>query len=381
MVIHASQVHNEEITKVPNALPGHDSTEVDVYGMYGIPPEDSQAHNDKVSGAGPSKKRHLDSEQQSQEAGQNFNNSTGILTSGQTSNTVIISPGRPPAPLYSTVSLVNPLNLMTPRPNSIYQAAPVMPPRYPLVPNMYRPPVAPYYRPQMGYQNGNIPPRPNINPYIPNWQKNNSMNIPAPPSLPTYPRVPTTAGALGLSNIRPPITGIPPTNSSLNTSSNPGIPEYNTLKPSALNSNNSTISTIGNIPHSLPPSNLTSTKGITSPTTIQTNSEQGSISEVSSKSKENNKIETLNSNTITTTIIKENSPLNDKNKLKNTETVINTNNATNPLNVSISRNNGNNATVQFISSNKVSEFILVYSDNDVSVEEKRANHIKYRYNP
>jgi len=193
------------------------------------------------------------------------------------------------------------------------------------------------------------------------------MNIPAPPSLPTYPRVPTTAGALGLSNIRPPITGIPPTNSSLNTSSNPGIPEYNTLKPSALNSNNSTISTIGNIPHSLPPSNLTSTKGITSPTTIQTNSEQGSISEVSSKSKENNKIETLNSNTITTTIIKENSPLNDKNKLKNTETVINTNNATNPLNVSISRNNGNNATVQFISSNKVSEFILVYSDNDVSV--------------
>jgi len=382
MVIHASQVHNEEVTKVPNALPGRDSTDIEVYGMDGIPPEDYQAHIDKISGAGPSKKRLLDSEQQSQEAGQNFNNSIGILTPGQTSNTAIIPPGRPPAPtpLYSTVSLVNTMNPMAPRPNSVYQAPPVMPPRYPIVPNLYRPPVAPYYRPQMGYQNGSIPPRPNINPYIPNWQKNNSMNITAPPSLPTYPRAPTTAGAPGLSNIRPPMTGIPPP--SLNTSTNPGIPGYNAPKPSALNSNNSTISTIGNIPSSLPPSNLTSATGTTSTTTVQINPTLGPISEASSKSKEDNKIETLNSNKeTTTTTITDNSTLNDKNKLKNAETVINTNNTTNSSNVSISRNNGNNATVQFISSNKVSEFILVYSDNDVSVEEKRANHIKYRYNP
>ncbi|KAL6601110.1 hypothetical protein U3516DRAFT_816116 [Neocallimastix sp. 'constans'] len=395
MVIHASQVHNEEVTKVPNALPGRDSTDIDVYGMYGIPPEDYKAHVDKISGAGPSKKRLLNSEQQSQETGQNLNNSTGILTPGQTSNSSIIPPGRPPAPtpLYSTVSLVNSMNTMAPRPNSVYQAPPVMPPRYPMVPNLYRPPVAPYYRPQMGYQNGSIPPRPNINPYIPNWQKGNTMNMTAPPTLPVYPGAPSATGAPGIGSVRPPppIGGIPPLNSSLNTNANPGIPGYSAPKPSALNTNNSSISIIGNIPPSLPPSNLASVTKTSSTTAMKTNIVSGSkpiesaLSTSSTKSNENNKIEAFSSNketsVTTTSSIKDNSNNNDNNKSKDTETAINANNTTNPTNDSLSVNNGTNATVQVIFSNKISEFILVYSDNEVSVEEKRANHIKYRYNP
>jgi len=287
MVIHASQVHNEEVTKVPNALPGHDSTEIEVYGMDNIPQEDYQAHIDKVLGTDSSKKRHLEAEQQSLEIGQNYNNSSGILATRQTTNSSIIPPGRPPAPtpLYSTVSLVNPLNPMTARPNTVYQAPPVMPPRYPMIPNMYRPPVTPYYRPQIGYQNGSVPPRPNLNPYIPNWQKGNTLNMPGPPNLPAYPGAPGSNGAPGLSNIRPPIGGLP-SNPGLNTNTNPGIPGYNQSKPSGLNSSNSSISTIGNIPSSLPSSNLTSTLTTITTTTTTTTIKTTTTTNTGSKKEE-----------------------------------------------------------------------------------------------
>jgi len=382
MVIHASQVHNEEVTKVPNALPGHDSTEIEVYGMDNIPQEDYQAHIDKVLGTDSSKKRHLETEQQSLEVGQNFSNSSGILTTGQAPNSTVIPPGRPPAPapLYSTVSLVNPLNPITARPNTVYQTPPVMPPRYPMVPNMYRPPVAPYYRPQMGFQNGSVPPRPNITPYIPNWQKGNTMNMTGPPNLSTYP------GAPGLSNVRPPMGGIPP-NPNLNSNTNPGIPGYSLPKPSTI---------IGNIPPSLQPSNLTSTLTTitTTTTTVKTTTttntgskqEESTLSTTSSllKTTESIKPETLSNNqlvssTITTTAtnstaLKDNENINEINKANKID-------STSTSKPSLSINNSTNATVQVISSNKISEFILVYSDNDVSVEEKRANHIKYRYEP
>ncbi|EFJ12839.1 hypothetical protein SELMODRAFT_446475 [Selaginella moellendorffii] len=39
MVVHVLQVHKESITKVPNAKPERESTEIEIYGMDGIPPE------------------------------------------------------------------------------------------------------------------------------------------------------------------------------------------------------------------------------------------------------------------------------------------------------------------------------------------------------
>ena len=38
------QVHKETVSTVPNAIPGRDSIEVEIYGMEGIPEEDRLAH-------------------------------------------------------------------------------------------------------------------------------------------------------------------------------------------------------------------------------------------------------------------------------------------------------------------------------------------------
>ncbi|XP_010540616.1 PREDICTED: protein SUPPRESSOR OF FRI 4-like isoform X2 [Tarenaya hassleriana] len=44
MVIHVLQVHKENVTKVPNAKPGRESTDIEIYGMQGIPADVLAAH-------------------------------------------------------------------------------------------------------------------------------------------------------------------------------------------------------------------------------------------------------------------------------------------------------------------------------------------------
>eukprot|EP00262_Sarcandra_glabra_P015268 TRINITY_DN466_c0_g1_i1.p1 TRINITY_DN466_c0_g1~~TRINITY_DN466_c0_g1_i1.p1 ORF type:complete len:377 (+),score=75.21 TRINITY_DN466_c0_g1_i1:306-1436(+) len=44
MAIHVLQVHKETVTKVPNAKPDRESTEIEIFGMQGIPPEILAAH-------------------------------------------------------------------------------------------------------------------------------------------------------------------------------------------------------------------------------------------------------------------------------------------------------------------------------------------------
>ncbi|EPS72274.1 hypothetical protein M569_02488 [Genlisea aurea] len=44
MAIHVLQVHKEQVSKVPNAKPGRESTEIDIYGMEGIPADALAAH-------------------------------------------------------------------------------------------------------------------------------------------------------------------------------------------------------------------------------------------------------------------------------------------------------------------------------------------------
>jgi len=377
MIIHAAQVHNEEVKKVPNAIPGHDSLDVEVVGMDGIPPEDYQEHVDKITGAGPAKKRLLDT--QPQETVQGYTAApSAVLPTVPTPNSTIIPQGQSQAAtgLYSSVSL-NPINPLAGRPNTMYTAPPVMPPRYPMVPNMYRPPAPAYYGPQMGYQNPQ--PRPNVNQYVPNWQKGNTMNMRPPPKLP----FPGTPGI----NVRPPITGIPPPNPALNTNTSPVIPGFNPPGSSVINNTTPNAnSIIGNIPPKLPASNLVPTMSPPKTTPSSTTTEDPTKATTTIYADHtkivdpSNTLATTQSTTTattTTTIVKDND---------NTNTTISTTTPTNKIDSkttinNISLNNGTNATVQVISSNKVSEFILVYSDNDVSVEEKRANHIKYRYNP
>ncbi|XP_057511400.1 protein SUPPRESSOR OF FRI 4-like isoform X2 [Actinidia eriantha] len=55
MVIHVLQVHKESVTKVPNAKPGRESTEIEIYGMQGIPPEALAAHYGEEEDDGPTK--------------------------------------------------------------------------------------------------------------------------------------------------------------------------------------------------------------------------------------------------------------------------------------------------------------------------------------
>ncbi|OBZ88577.1 hypothetical protein A0J61_03368 [Choanephora cucurbitarum] len=57
MVVHAQQVHKIAIYKVPNALPGRDKLDVEIFGMEGIPEEDMIAHEMKVMGANNANKK------------------------------------------------------------------------------------------------------------------------------------------------------------------------------------------------------------------------------------------------------------------------------------------------------------------------------------
>ncbi|BBN08716.1 protein MpC2H2-12 [Marchantia polymorpha subsp. ruderalis] len=50
MVVHVLQVHKESITKVPNAKPERESTEPEIFGMEGIPPEILAAHDGDQGG-------------------------------------------------------------------------------------------------------------------------------------------------------------------------------------------------------------------------------------------------------------------------------------------------------------------------------------------
>ncbi|KAI9320178.1 hypothetical protein BX666DRAFT_1818794, partial [Dichotomocladium elegans] len=44
MAVHAMQVHKVEIKTVPNAMPGRDTLEHEIFGMEGIPPEDLESY-------------------------------------------------------------------------------------------------------------------------------------------------------------------------------------------------------------------------------------------------------------------------------------------------------------------------------------------------
>ncbi|KAL3833818.1 hypothetical protein ACJIZ3_008554 [Penstemon smallii] len=60
MAIHVLQVHKEQVSKVPNAKPGRESTEIEIYGMQGIPADVLAAHYGEEEDEVSSKTAKLD---------------------------------------------------------------------------------------------------------------------------------------------------------------------------------------------------------------------------------------------------------------------------------------------------------------------------------
>ncbi|KAL6567175.1 Protein SUPPRESSOR OF FRI 4 [Orobanche gracilis] len=60
MAIHVLQVHKEQVSKVPNAKPGRESTDIEIYGMQGIPPDALASHYGEEEEDNPSKAAKVD---------------------------------------------------------------------------------------------------------------------------------------------------------------------------------------------------------------------------------------------------------------------------------------------------------------------------------
>ncbi|XP_047955579.1 protein SUPPRESSOR OF FRI 4-like isoform X1 [Salvia hispanica] len=60
MAIHVLQVHKEQVTKVPNAKPGRETTEIEIYGMQGIPADALASHYGEEDEENPSKAAKVD---------------------------------------------------------------------------------------------------------------------------------------------------------------------------------------------------------------------------------------------------------------------------------------------------------------------------------
>lgn len=60
MAIHVLQVHKESVTRVPNAKPDRESTEIEIFGMQGIPPDVLAAHYGDQDEDNPSKQHKVE---------------------------------------------------------------------------------------------------------------------------------------------------------------------------------------------------------------------------------------------------------------------------------------------------------------------------------
>ncbi|CAL9781815.1 unnamed protein product [Musa acuminata subsp. burmannicoides] len=171
MAIHVLQVHKETVTKVPNAKPDRESTEIEIYGMQGIPPDILAAH-------------YGEDEEVSVKAAKLEVPSTGLVG---------VVPGPlgirfPPPTLYGSVPPVyNP-------------TIPVMPPTWPL-------PAAqpqPWFRPPLAVS---VPP-PVVAPQQPLFPV---QNVTAPMTSTSAPGLqsPLQAGPPGLPSSAPPAVSQP----------------------------------------------------------------------------------------------------------------------------------------------------------------------------
>lgn len=96
--IHCMQVHKEKVDKVPNALPGRNNIEIEIYGMEGIPEEDMKEHEKhKLGKGGDSRPPQVDSDEDSNSCPPN----SSYFNGGQMSSTNMppyVPPGTPNMP-------------------------------------------------------------------------------------------------------------------------------------------------------------------------------------------------------------------------------------------------------------------------------------------
>eukprot|EP00736_Rhodelphis_marinus_P014234 Rmarinus@m.27491 len=57
LLVHAQQVHKTNITKVPNAIKGRDTTTIEIFGMEGVPEDDLEAKRIEMRGGEPPAKK------------------------------------------------------------------------------------------------------------------------------------------------------------------------------------------------------------------------------------------------------------------------------------------------------------------------------------
>ncbi|KAG2174318.1 hypothetical protein INT43_004341 [Umbelopsis isabellina] len=201
MAVHAMQVHKVEITKVPNALPGRETLEIEIFGMEGIPPEDLAAHEQAMSGGNPAKrfKAGGTSEYTALTPEQIQAQIAAHKAGGM--QPAAASPGYPPPASPAVAPPVT--SAYPPQYSQYYQQQQPPPSHYPPRPPPpmgFRPP--PYGPPPPGY--GGPPPQ--------HWSPAGAAYPPPPGMSPGYPPTPNAAMSPN-APIRPPITpgyGTPP---------------------------------------------------------------------------------------------------------------------------------------------------------------------------
>ncbi|KAI4313663.1 hypothetical protein L6164_026622 [Bauhinia variegata] len=169
MAIHVLQVHKESVTKVPNAKPGRESTDIEIYGMQGIPPDILASHYGEEEDDVPSKAAKVD------------------VPSTQLVGGLVPPPlgvAYPPQPTLGTVPPI--FNPTIPMPRTAW-AVPRPQPWYPQPPVGSVPPPAPYVQqPLFPVQNMRPPLPSTTSPALPTSQI-------TPPGLPTSaPSVPVS---------------------------------------------------------------------------------------------------------------------------------------------------------------------------------------------
>ncbi|XP_022725417.1 protein SUPPRESSOR OF FRI 4-like isoform X3 [Durio zibethinus] len=126
MAIHVLQVHKESVTKVPNAKPGRESTDIEIYGMQGIPPDVLTTHYGEEEEDAPSKATKLD------------------IPSAQLMGGLVPGPVGVGYPPQSTLGTVQPVyNAAVPVPPTGWAVPPRPQPWFPRHPSVSVPPSAP----------------------------------------------------------------------------------------------------------------------------------------------------------------------------------------------------------------------------------------------
>ncbi|XP_027086270.2 protein SUPPRESSOR OF FRI 4 [Coffea arabica] len=231
MQIHVLQVHKENVSKVPNAKPGRESTDIEIYGMQGIPPDILAAHYGEEDDEAPAKTPKVEIPptqvggvvQGSLGVGYPPQSSVGVMPTLYNPAVPIPPAGWPvaprPQPWYPQHSAV-----------SVPPSAPLGLPPQPLFPvQNLRPPLPPTAPPGLQASVPVVPPGLPAPPPIPVSQPLfpvvPSSNVPAQNSAFSAPMLPTSLPLSTLTETTNSVDGYLNNNASVtNTFATPGIP-------------------------------------------------------------------------------------------------------------------------------------------------------------